>query len=170
MTNNRTDELTSENTAKENIADSETVQRLSEIAVKGTTTDSETARMLRVLAKSAPDILEVVTASISNPFAGLGLAVRKIAERAKSQPILEAQIQEDAEKKFLAKVTQEENRLPVDQNNLVNTNFLTSAMNRVAEDAVQLNDQKLMNEVLGFYNYSSDRLILSELNKSRDNA
>lgn len=37
----------------------------------------------RILALMAPDILEVVTATLMNPALGIGVAVRKISEKAK---------------------------------------------------------------------------------------
>lgn len=41
------------------------------------------ARRLRNIARISPDILDVVVATLANPLAGLGLAVKKIAEKAK---------------------------------------------------------------------------------------
>ncbi|HSL44992.1 MAG TPA: hypothetical protein VK897_16290 [Anaerolineales bacterium] len=41
------------------------------------------ARRLRNIARISPDILDVVVATFANPLAGLGLAVKKIAEKAK---------------------------------------------------------------------------------------
>ena len=42
------------------------------------------AHRFRNIARMAPDILEVVVAALANPLAGLGVAVRKIAEKATS--------------------------------------------------------------------------------------
>lgn len=47
--------------------------------------DTALARHFRNIAKMAPDILEVVIASLTNPLAGLGIAVKKIAEKAKGE-------------------------------------------------------------------------------------
>jgi hypothetical protein len=41
------------------------------------------ARRFRSIARMAPDILDVVVATLGNPLAGLGVAVKKIAEKAK---------------------------------------------------------------------------------------
>ena len=43
------------------------------------------ARRFRNIARMAPDILDVVVAMLTNPLAGLGIAVRKIAEKAKEE-------------------------------------------------------------------------------------
>jgi hypothetical protein len=41
------------------------------------------SRRFRNIARMAPDVLDVVVATLSNPLAGLGVAVKKIAEKAK---------------------------------------------------------------------------------------
>ena len=43
------------------------------------------SRRFRNIARMAPDILDVVVASLANPLAGLGVAVKKIAEKAKEE-------------------------------------------------------------------------------------
>lgn len=49
--------------------------------------ESFLARRFRNIARMAPDILDVVVATLANPLAGLGIAVKKIAEKATpSQP------------------------------------------------------------------------------------
>ena len=40
------------------------------------------ARRFRNIARMAPDLLDVVVATLANPLAGLGVAVKKIAEKA----------------------------------------------------------------------------------------
>jgi len=45
--------------------------------------ESFLARHFRNIARIAPDILDVVVATLANPLAGLGVAVQKIAEKAK---------------------------------------------------------------------------------------
>jgi len=47
--------------------------------------ESFLARRLRNIARMAPDILDVVVATLANPLAGLGIAVKKIAEKAKEE-------------------------------------------------------------------------------------
>ena len=37
------------------------------------------------IARMAPDVLDVIVATLGNPLAGLGVAVKKIAERAKEE-------------------------------------------------------------------------------------
>ena len=37
------------------------------------------------IARMAPDVLDVVVATLGNPLAGLGVAVKKIAEKAKEE-------------------------------------------------------------------------------------
>ena len=41
------------------------------------------SRKFRTIARMAPDILDVVIATIGNPLAGLGVTVKKIADKAK---------------------------------------------------------------------------------------
>jgi hypothetical protein len=43
------------------------------------------SRHFRNLARMAPDVLDVVVATLGNPLAGLGVAARKIAEKAKEE-------------------------------------------------------------------------------------
>ena len=43
------------------------------------------SRSFRNIARMAPDVLDVVVSTLANPLAGLGVAVRKIAERAKEE-------------------------------------------------------------------------------------
>jgi hypothetical protein len=42
-------------------------------------------RWLKVLLHAAPDILEVTTATLANPLAGLSLAVRAVVERVRNE-------------------------------------------------------------------------------------
>lgn len=43
------------------------------------------SRRFRNIARVAPDVLDVVVATLGNPLAGLGVAVKKIAEKAKQE-------------------------------------------------------------------------------------
>jgi len=43
------------------------------------------SRHFRNIARMAPDVLDVVVATLGNPLAGLGVAVKKIAEKAKEE-------------------------------------------------------------------------------------
>lgn len=47
--------------------------------------ESFLSRRFRNIARMAPDMLDVVVATLGNPLAGLGVAVKKIAEKAKEQ-------------------------------------------------------------------------------------
>jgi cell division septum initiation protein DivIVA len=47
--------------------------------------EGELSRHFRNIARMAPDVLEVVVATLVNPLAGLGVAVKKIAEKAKEE-------------------------------------------------------------------------------------
>lgn len=47
--------------------------------------ESFLARRFRNIARMAPDILDVVVASLANPLAGLGVAARKISDKAKEE-------------------------------------------------------------------------------------
>ena len=42
-------------------------------------------RRFRNISRMAPDVLDVVVATLANPLAGLGVAVKKIAEKAKEE-------------------------------------------------------------------------------------
>jgi cell division septum initiation protein DivIVA len=43
------------------------------------------SRRFRNIARMAPDILDVIVATLASPLAGLGIAVKKIAEKAKEE-------------------------------------------------------------------------------------
>jgi CRISPR/Cas system CSM-associated protein Csm2 small subunit len=43
------------------------------------------SRHFRNIARMAPDVLDVVVATLANPLAGLGVTVKKIAEKAKEE-------------------------------------------------------------------------------------
>ena len=43
------------------------------------------SRRFRNIARMAPDVLDVIVATLGNPLAGLGVAAKKIAERAKEE-------------------------------------------------------------------------------------
>ena len=47
--------------------------------------ESFLARRFRNIARMAPDILDVVVATLANPLAGLGMAAKKIADQAKAE-------------------------------------------------------------------------------------
>jgi len=62
-----------------------TVKEVQDEAAKGDqVNESFLARQLRNLGRMAPDILEVVLATLTNPAAGISTAVRKIAEKMKA--------------------------------------------------------------------------------------
>lgn len=66
-------------------ADVEEIQSIVTKAVKENEKIDETflARRFRSIAKMAPDILDVVVATVGNPLAGLGVAVKMITDKAK---------------------------------------------------------------------------------------
>jgi len=47
--------------------------------------ESFLSRRFRNIARVAPDVLDVAVATLGNPLAGLGIAVKKIAEKAKEE-------------------------------------------------------------------------------------
>lgn len=47
--------------------------------------ESFLSRHFRNIARMAPDVLDVVVATLGNPLAGLGVAVKKIAEKAREE-------------------------------------------------------------------------------------
>jgi hypothetical protein len=52
---------------------------------KGKVDEGSLSRRFRNIARIAPDVLEVVVATLANPLAGLGVAVKKIAEKTKEE-------------------------------------------------------------------------------------
>lgn len=57
-----------------------------EAAQKNEKVDEEfLAQRFRNIARMAPDVLDVLVATLGNPLAGLGVAVKKIAEKAKEE-------------------------------------------------------------------------------------
>ena len=52
-------------------------------AKKVTVEESSLSRHFRNIARMAPDIIDVIVATLGSPLAGLGVAVKKIAEKAK---------------------------------------------------------------------------------------
>jgi hypothetical protein len=66
---------------------SATVKSVHREAGKGARADTgKIEGWLKTLANLAPDILDVTIASLTSPIAGISAAVRKIAERARSNP------------------------------------------------------------------------------------
>ena len=64
----------------------ETVQKVEEEAARGAEANpNKVERWLRFLGDMAPDILEVTVACLTNPLAGVGTTLRKIAERARAE-------------------------------------------------------------------------------------
>jgi hypothetical protein len=47
--------------------------------------ESFLSRRFRNIARVAPDVLDVVVATLANPLAGLGVAIKKIAEKVKEE-------------------------------------------------------------------------------------
>jgi len=59
---------------------------VSEAAKKNEKVDERfLSRRFRNIARMAPDVLDVVVATLGNPLAGLGVAVKKIADKAKEE-------------------------------------------------------------------------------------
>ena len=56
------------------------------VAKDGEPDESFLARRLRNIGRMAPDILDVVVATLGNPAAGFGLVIKKIAQRMKETP------------------------------------------------------------------------------------
>jgi translation elongation factor EF-4 len=81
--NQRLDTLPAAN--KQDVADAKlAVEQIKQEAAKGDKVDeSALERQFRNIARMGPDILEVVTAMLVNPAAGVGLVVSKIAKKAR---------------------------------------------------------------------------------------
>jgi len=63
------------------------VKKIEAEAAKGEEADqSKLERWIRTLAKMAPDIVEVMAASLAGPVAGFTVVFKKIVERAKASP------------------------------------------------------------------------------------
>lgn len=69
-------------------AEVEEIQTTVAAAVKNKEPISESflTNRFRSIARMAPDILEVVVTTLANPALGIGVAVKKIAEKAKEEP------------------------------------------------------------------------------------
>ena len=68
--------------AKEEIKDIQ--ENITEaVTDKGNLDESFLTRRFRSIARMAPDILDVIVATIANPLGGVGAAVKKIADKAK---------------------------------------------------------------------------------------
>jgi hypothetical protein len=52
---------------------------------KGKVEESFVARRFRNIARMAPELLDVIVATLANPLAGLGIAATKIAEKAREE-------------------------------------------------------------------------------------
>jgi hypothetical protein len=64
----------------------ETVQKVEQEAAKGEEANpTKMERWLKFLGDMAPDILEVTAACLTNPLAGVGTVIRKIAEKASAE-------------------------------------------------------------------------------------
>jgi hypothetical protein len=64
----------------------ETVQKVEQEAAKGEEANpTKVERWLKFLGNVAPDILEVTVACLTNPLAGVGTVIRKIAEKARAE-------------------------------------------------------------------------------------
>jgi hypothetical protein len=64
------------------------VKKIEAEAAKGEAADqSRLERWLKTLAKMAPDIVEVMTASLAGPVAGFTVVFKKIVERAKAASV-----------------------------------------------------------------------------------
>ena len=74
------------NVDKEEIA--EIVQKIQEEASKGEKEANETklTRWMDTLNKMAPDVIDVVLASLGGPVSGITAVLKKIADRARQQP------------------------------------------------------------------------------------
>jgi hypothetical protein len=60
------------------------IEQIAREAEKGTQADaSRLERLINTLSAMAPDILDVAIATLSNPLAGIGLAVKKIGDKAR---------------------------------------------------------------------------------------
>jgi hypothetical protein len=81
--NQRLDGLPAAN--KQDVADAKAaVEQIKVEAAKGDKVDeSALERQFRNVARMGPDILEVVTATLVNPAAGVGLIIKKIAQKAR---------------------------------------------------------------------------------------
>lgn len=60
------------------------IEQVVKEAEKGETADpSRIERLLNTVSAMAPDILDVVVATIGNPLSGIGMVIKKIGEKAK---------------------------------------------------------------------------------------
>lgn len=137
-----------------------TVKELEEEAKKGSINQSFLSDRLERIAHMAPDIAEVAIATLANPTAGIALTVRKIAELQRTSG---ARVQKAAEEQFHNKIKEfrDEYQALMEQGDLHKaSSYLSNEANRLAENAVKLNENALMNEVFTFYK-KSQKILLS---------
>jgi hypothetical protein len=79
--------MTSPATKEDIKAEVQEIQEKATEAAKGNRKMDEgmLSRKFRSITRMAPDILDVVVATLANPLAGLGIAAKKIAEKAKEK-------------------------------------------------------------------------------------
>lgn len=126
--------------------------------------EQSATRWLRNIADIAPDIADIFLATLSNPISGLSTTIKKIAEKASA----EANIQKEAEAEFQAKVKGIKDEFPsiITNSNIgKTTSYLTKEINKLAEDAIKLNNETLMDQVITFYKSAQKRLLASSANK-----
>ena len=83
----RLDELETKGAASQDVADAkDEVEEIKTEAAKGEEADETfLEKRLRNIARMGPDILEVVTATLANPGAGVAMIVKKVAAKAREE-------------------------------------------------------------------------------------
>jgi len=121
-------------------------------------------RILRTIKEITPEVLDVALATLVNPISGFSLVIKKIAEKMAS----EANIQKDAEAEFQERIKNLKDDFPslITSGNISKTiKYLTEEINKLAESAVKINDQELMEQVFVFYRSSQKKLLASSAKK-----
>lgn len=123
----------------------------------------EIPQLVQLIAKMAPDILDVTISTIGNPAAGLWKVIEKIRTN-------DAEIINNAEKDFRNRIVEsskeEEGIFSVNKENIEQViKYLIKEIKGIAEGSVKLHDKDLHTEVMAFYRTSMPYLLGSNFDK-----
>lgn len=123
----------------------------------------DTTQLIQVLAKMAPDILDVTLSTLGNPAAGLWKVIEKLRTN-------DAEISTKAEKDFRNRIVEtskeEEDIFSLNKENIEQViKYLIKEIKGIAESSIKLHDKDLHTEVMAFYRTSMPYLLGSRLDK-----
>lgn len=123
----------------------------------------DTTRLVQIIDKMAPDILDIALSTLSNPVAGFAKVFEKIK-------LKESEIISNAEKDFRNRIgetsKEEDDIFSLNKENIEQAiKYLIKEIKGIAESAVKLHDKDLHSEVMTFYRTSMPSLLGSSLDK-----